>query len=145
MAESGQTYATHTRWFPPVHFFLLPLFLINFLVAVWAAFKNVSGASLWAALMAFGLVVFLFAARLMALAVQDRVIMLEERLRMREILPAEMHPRIAEITREQFIGLRFASDRELPALVRRVLAGELKGATEIKKAVTEWRGDYQRA
>lgn len=145
MAQSGQTYATHTRWFPPVHYFLLPLFLINFLGAVWAAFKSPSGSSLWAALIAFALVVFLFASRLMALAVQDRVIRLEERLRMREILPADLQPRIGELTREQLVGLRFASDGELPELVRRVVAGELKSLTEIKKAVTQWRGDYLRA
>ena len=91
------------------------------------------------------LVVFVFAARLMALAVQDRVIRLEERLRMREILPADLRARVSEITREQFVGLRFASDAELPGLVRRVLGGELKSTTEIKKAVADWRGDYLRA
>ena len=90
MAEGGQTYATHTRWNPSVHFFLSPLFLINLIAAAWAAVRNPSGASLWAALMALGLLVFLFAARLMALSVQDRVIRLEERLRMREILPADL-------------------------------------------------------
>ena len=145
MAQSGQTYATHTRWFPPVHYFLLPLFLINFLVVTWAAFKNPSGSALWAALMAFALIVFLFASRLMAMAVQDKVIRLEKRLRMRELLPADLQARIGELTREQFVGLRFASNGELPALVRRVLAGELKRVTDIKKAVTQWRGDDLRA
>ena len=145
MAQSGQTYATHTRWFPPVHFFLLPLFLVNFLAAAWAAFNAPSAASLWGALMALGLLLLLFAARLMALAVQDRVIRLEERLRMREVLPADLQARVGELTREQFVGLRFASDGELADLVRRVLAGELKDTTAIKKAVTQWRGDYLRA
>jgi hypothetical protein len=84
-------------------------------------------------------------ARIMALAVQDRVIRLEMRLRMRELLPADMHPRIPEITREQYVGLRFASDAELPALVRKVLSGELKTAAEIKKQIAQWEGDYLRA
>jgi len=145
MAQSGQTYATHTRWYPPVHFFLLPLFLVNFLAAAWAAFKAPSAGSLWGALMALGLLLLLFAARLMALAVQDRVIRLEERLRMRELLPADLQARVGELTREQFVGLRFASDGELADLVRRVLSGELKDATAIKKAVSQWRGDYLRA
>ncbi len=106
---------------------------------------NPSGSALWAALMAFALIVFLFASRLMAMAVQDKVIRLEKRLRMRELLPADLQARIGELTREQFVGLRFASNGELPALVRRVLAGELKRVTDIKKAVTQWRGDDLRA
>jgi len=95
--------------------------------------------------MAFALIVFRLASRLMAMAVQDRVIRLEERLRMRELLPADLQARIGELTREQFVGLRFASDGELPALVRQVLTGELKSVTDIKKAVTQWRGDDLRA
>lgn len=145
MAQNGQTYATHTRWFPPFHYFVFPVFTINLLGAAWAAFRNPSVSSLWATLMAFTLIVFLVAARLMAIAVQDRVIRLEERLRMRELLPADLQPRIGELTRGQFVGLRFASDAELPGLVRRVLAGELKSVTDIKKAVTQWRADHLRA
>jgi hypothetical protein len=145
MAQNGQTYATHVRWFPPFHYFLLPLFMINFLAAAWTAFRAPSGTTLWACLMAFGLAFFTVIARVMALAVQDRVIRLEERLRMREVLPTDLQGRVSEITREQFVGLRFASDGELADLVRRVLAGELKTTTEIKKAVKVWRGDYLRA
>ena len=145
MSQNGQTYATHIRWFPPFHFFLLPLFLINFVVAIWTAFNTPNTSTLWAVLMALGLVVFAVLARVMALAVQDRVIRLEERLRMREVLPADLQGRVAEITREQFVGLRFASDGELPEMVRRVVSGELKTTTEIKKAVKAWRGDFLRA
>lgn len=64
---------------------------------------------------------------------------------MRELLPADLQARIGEVTREQFVGLRFASDAELPALTRRVLTGELKSQVEIKKAVTAWRADHLRA
>jgi hypothetical protein len=81
----------------------------------------------------------------MALSVQDRVIRLEMRLRMRELLPPDLQARIAEINREQCVGLRFASDAELPVLVRKVLAGELKSATDIKKQIGQWQGDYLRA
>lgn len=77
MAESGQSYASHTRWYPLVHFVLLPLFTINFFAAAWAAVRNPSGSSAWGALMALGILLLLFAARLMALSVQDRVIRLE--------------------------------------------------------------------
>jgi hypothetical protein len=94
---------------------------------------------------AFALAGGALAARVMVLAVQDRVIRLEMRLRLREVLPADLHARIAELTREQLVGLRFAGDGELPDLVRQVLAGSLKNTTEIKKAVKQWQGDYLRA
>jgi hypothetical protein len=97
------------------------------------------------AIVAAALVGGLTAARLMALKVQDRVIRLEMRLRLREVLPADLQPRISELTPQQLTGLRFASDGELPDLVRQVLAGSLKNATDIKKAVTHWQGDYLRA
>ena len=95
--------------------------------------------------MAVALVMLALSARVMALAVQDRVIRLEMRLRMRELLPSELHARIPEITREQCVGLRFASDAELSDLVRKVLSGELKSATDIKKQIAHWQGDYLRA
>jgi len=94
---------------------------------------------------AAGLVGGLTAARLMALTVQDRVIRLEMRLRLREVLPADLQARIPELTPRQLIGLRFASDAELPQLMRQVLAGSLGNTTEIKKAITQWQGDYLRA
>jgi hypothetical protein len=66
------------------------------------------------------------------------------RLRLREVLPADLQARIPELTPRQLIGLRFASDAELPQLMRQVLAGSLGNTTEIKKAVTHWQGDYLR-
>jgi hypothetical protein len=96
-------------------------------------------------IVAIALVMTALTARVMAVAVQDRVIRLEMRLRMRELLPADLQARIGDITREQCVGLRFASDAELPALVRRVLSGELKSTREIKKQVAQWQGDYLRA
>jgi hypothetical protein len=76
--------------------------------------------------------------------VQDRVIRLEERLRMERVLPAELRPRISELTTKQLVSLRFASDEELPELVRRVLGGELAERNDIKRAVRNWRADHQR-
>ena len=145
MADSGQTYQTHVRWFPPFHFFVLPALLINVFVWGYLLYRSPSRLGVWELIVAVALFMAALTARVMALAVQDRVIRLEMRLRMREVLPADLHSRIKEITREQCVGLRFASDAELPALVRKVLAGELKTATEIKKQVAQWQGDYLRA
>jgi hypothetical protein len=144
VAQSEQTYKTHVRWFPPFHFFVAPVLLINVFVSGWLLYRTPSRLGLWQVIVAVALLMTAALARIMALAVQDRVIRLEMRLRMREILPADMHPRIPEITREQYVGLRFASDAELPALVRKVLAGELKTTNEIKKQIAQWQGDYLR-
>ena len=145
MAQTGQTYSNHTRFFPPFHFFVAPVLLINVFVAGWVAFSNPSGMGFWNLIVAIALMMTAFVARLMALAVQDRVIRLEMRLRMRELLPADLQARIGDISREQCVGLRFASDAELPGLVRKVLAGELNTSREIKKQVGQWQGDYLRA
>ena len=145
MAQSQQTYQTHVRWFPPFHFFVAPVLLINVFVAGWLLYRVPSRMGVWEFIVAMALFMTALTARIMALAVQDRVIRLEMRLRMREVLPADMHPRIPEITREQYVGLRFASDAELPALVRKVLSGELKTAAEVKKQIAQWQGDYLRA
>jgi hypothetical protein len=145
MAQSGQTYSTHVRWFPPFHFFVAPVFLINIFVSGYLLYRTPSRLGIWQLIVAVALLMGALTARLMALAVQDRVIRLEMRLRMRELLPPDLQARIAEITREQCVGLRFASDAELPVLVRKVLAGELKSSGDIKKQIGQWQGDYLRA
>ena len=145
MAETGQTYSNHVRFFPLFHFFVAPVLMVNMFVALWGAIKAPSIATGWGFVVAATLVALALASRLMALSVQDRVIRLEMRLRLREALPLELQGRIADLTREQLVGLRFASDAELPDLVRKVLGGSLKTTTDIKKAIAQWQGDYLRA
>ena len=82
---------------------------------------------------------------MMVLAVQDRLIRLEMRLRLRELLPSAQYGDILRLTVRQMVALRFASDAELPDLVRRVLAGELAGSKAIKAAIKDWQPDWQRA
>src|SRR5882672_12504706 len=118
MAQSGQTYKTHTRFFPPFHFFVAPVLLINVFVQAYLLYRAPGRLALWQVVVALALVMTALTARLMALAVQDRVIRLEMRLRMQHVLPADLQLRIPEITREQCVGLRFASDAEMTALVR---------------------------
>ena len=145
MAQTKQNYANHARFFPLFHFFALPVLLANFLVTAWQLVRAPSLSSFWTALVAAALAAGILAARVMALAVQDRVIRLEMRMRLREVLPQDLRVRIEELTRQQLVGLRFAGDGELPDLVRQVLSGSLKGTTDIKKAVKDWQGDYLRA
>lgn len=92
----------------------------------------------------FYVVINAFYARVFPLGVQDRLIRLEERLRMERLLPEDLRGRIDEITTDQRIGLRFASDAELPELARRVLDGELTTRKEIKAAVRDWKADDER-
>jgi hypothetical protein len=144
MADS-QTYKNHARFFPPFHFIAAPILLLNLLNELRHVWLNPNRSTAFAALVAFGLVVGLLAARLMALRVQDRVIRLEMQLRMRNILPADLHSRLHELRPSHLVALRFAGDRELADLVRDVLAGKYKTQKEIKLAVREWQADYLRA
>jgi hypothetical protein len=145
MSQSGQTYATHTRFLPPFHFFVLPVLIVNVFVTAWSVVQAPSASTGFTCVVALALLLGMLMSRVMAVAVQDRVIRLEMRLRLREVLPADLHERVKDLTREQFVGLRFAGDRELPDLVRRALAGELTSKKAIKLAVKDWQGDYLRA
>src|SRR4030095_15121317 len=98
MADSGQTYKNHTRFFPPFHFIAVPILVLNFVNAVRHVWLDPNRSTAFAALVAFGLVMGLLAARLMALKVQDRVIRLELQLRMRGCLPADLQARMHELT-----------------------------------------------
>ena len=144
MAE--QSFANHVRWVPGYHFFVMPVMALNF---GWSIYRlRVASFSLDAfvgVLVAAALVALTLYARLFALAVQNRVIRLEERMRLERLLPADLKPRIAQFSCRQLIALRFASDAELPGLARKVLADNIQEAKIIKKMVQTWRPDYLRA
>ena len=143
MAQT-QNYANHSR--RPPSLFLAGAFLstaatmgVGYLLIV-----DFSAGTLALFVVAACTPISLLFARRFATGVQDRVIRLEERLRLERILPDELKGEIGQLTTDQLIALRFASDAELPGLVRRVLAGELADRTSIKQAVEDWRPDHQR-
>ncbi|MDX6575791.1 MAG: hypothetical protein QOE96_1744 [Blastocatellia bacterium] len=144
MADTQQSYANHTRWHPPFHFFVVPVLLINF---VWSVvdFVKAPGANegRWIVVSA-ALVVLALVARTNALKVQDRIIRLEERLRYQQLLPADLSQQCGSLALGPTIALRFASDEELEGLVREVLGGRLAKPAEIKRAVKSWRADTSR-
>lgn len=145
MANSPQTYKTHARFFPPFHFFVTPVLLLNLVNAGRHLVLGPSLSTAFEVLVAAALFVLAFVARVMALTVQDRVIRLEMRLRLHETLPDDLRRRSHELTRQQLVALRFASDAELPDLVRDVLAGHLHTQKAIKERITDWQPDYWRA
>jgi hypothetical protein len=145
MAQTPQTYKNHARFFPLFHFFVAPVLMLNFLNAVRHLYLRPNASTGWALIVAAALVGLAFAARLMALKVQDRVIRLEMRLRMQQILPPDLCARLQDLTPAQLVALRFASDAELSDLVRDVLGGTLQTPKAIKERVRQWVPDHLRA
>jgi hypothetical protein len=143
---SEQNLANHTKWVPTYHFFVVPMMVLNFVQSiVRLVHRGFTWDGLVGVLTALALLLFVFLARIFALRVQDRVIRLEERLRMNQLLPDDLKPRIGEFTTTQLVGLRFASDEELPTLARQVLNDKITDLKTIKRSVKQWRGDYLRA
>lgn len=151
MAEkTPQTFANHARFDPPFHFFIAPIFLLGVIFAFIHFFAHLSHSdfrdnfhAILLILLSLALLAWVFKTRLYALKVQDRVIRLEERLRLTLLLPEPLRSRIPELTEDQLIGLRFASDAEVPKLAERALNEKLS-RKDIKKAVQNWRPDYWR-
>ena len=144
-AVRTQTYANHRRFFALYHYVALPIVVLNVVYTAFLAFRAPSRASIWSFVFAIGIAAGILAGRTMVLIVQNRVIRLEQRLRLVALLPDHLRNRIVELNLSQLIGLRFASDAELPALVERCLAGELKNSEDVKKAITNWQADFLRA
>jgi hypothetical protein len=138
-----QTLANHTRLDPPFHMFVLPVTGISLLVAIWRLIQNPGFDAAWLVVVAAAAMVLVFKTRQYALKTQDRVIRLEERLRLASLLPQSLCSRIGELSESQLIALRFASDAELPGLMEKTLSGTLSGA-DIKKAIATWRPDHWR-
>jgi hypothetical protein len=145
MAEREQNYKNHARTFPLFHFVVLPILFLNFLIAARHVWMVPNASSAWSMVVAFALIALAFSARVMALTVQDRIIRLEMQLRLLRVLPADLQNCIGSLGRGQFVALRFASDDELPALVRDVTEGRVQTPKEIKMRVKRWQPDWLRA
>lgn len=140
-----QNFDNHAKFVPGFHVLVLGILAINLIWSIYRFFHAFSVESAISLLLAIAFVLLAFYARIFALAVQDRVIRLEMRLRMLQILPAELRPRIPEFSVGQLVALRFASDAELPALAKKVLDEKLNDRKAIKKMIREWQPDFLRA
>lgn len=144
MPQPVQSYANHARYLPAWHFFAMPILLVNVGVAIGRLVRSPSGGGAWDLAVASALFVAVVASRVMALTAQDRVIRLEERMRLQRLAPPDLQPRIDELTTRQLVALRFASDGEVVELARLTLDGKLPDPKAIKLAIREWRADYRR-
>jgi len=135
-----QSYANHARLDPPYHFFLGPLLIVAIILSIISLVRHPGLDSILWMLLAVALLLTAEKARSYALKAQDRVIRLEERLRLSMLLPEADRPRIAELTEAQLIALRFASDAELPVLAMRALNEGLT-KKQIKASIQSWRAD----
>jgi hypothetical protein len=145
-----QSYANHRKLVPGYHFVVVGILVANL---VWSLYRLVLGYPgfelpladrLLGVAVAVALLLLAYYARVFPLRAQDRVIRLEEMLRLERVLPADLRPRIRDLRPSQLIALRFACDEELPGLFREVLAGNLNHKDEIKKRIQVWREDHFR-
>src|SRR5271165_3842123 len=138
-----QNLSNHARLDPPYHFVLLPLILLVLVLAVVILIRHPSLQSGWMLLVSLALVLAAFKARVYPLKAQDRIIRLEERLRLERLLPEAQRPLIYKLTEAQLVALRFASDAELPGLAEAAVMKQLP-PKEIKKSIQSWRPDWFR-
>jgi Family of unknown function (DUF6526) len=142
--EKPQNFENHTRKIP---FFVggQLVLIVNLIGGLVNLRHGISFGSVMNVLVGAALIVLFGFARNSSLAVQDRLIRLEMRLRLARLLPPDLQSRVPEFTLDQLISLRFAGDAELPALARKVLDEKLNDRKAVKKLVKDWQADYLRA
>ncbi len=138
-----QTRQNHVRFHPPFHFFFAPAILVLLVIAIYEAIRYPGLASAAQVLLVLVVGTAGTLARTYALKVQDRVIRLEEQLRLAGLLGEEYPSTIQTLSEPQIIALRFASDEEVPALAKRA-ARERLSPKLIKEQISNWRADYWR-
>jgi hypothetical protein len=141
-----QSFRNHASFDPMFHGLAGLALLGNIIfmaVVLFIGIQSRVALSVWILTLTVVLVVALLKARIYPLKIQDRIIRLEERLRMDVLLPDPLRKRIPELTEDQLIGLRFASDEELPELVEMALEKKLD-RKQIKERIQNWRPDHFR-
>jgi hypothetical protein len=137
----AQTYQNHAKFVPAFHFFVGPVLMANVIITIVRLAHHFDFYNAWAVVVALALLTLSFLARMFALKVQDRVIRLEMRQRLHQLLPADLQSQVDDFTPSQLIGMRFASDRELPDLARKVVTDNIQDRASIKQLVQNWQPD----
>ena len=138
-----QNLKSHGRLDPPYHFVLLVVLLANLIGSIVHVVRHPCFYSAWYVVMSVAAILALLKMRMYPVKVQDRVIRLEERLRLQALAPAEWHSQIYRLTEDQLIALRFAADDEVVELAKQALEHNLN-RKQIKERIKDWRADYWR-
>jgi hypothetical protein len=141
--NAPQNFKNHGRLHPPFHFFILPIVFANFIAAIVKAVRHPDLDSAWLAVLSLTAVLAVLMVRMYAVKVQDRIIRLEERLRLQALAPAEWHTQIYRLTEDELIGLRFAADDEVVELAKQALEHNLT-RKQNKERIKDWRADNWR-
>jgi hypothetical protein len=140
---SPQNLKNHTRLDPPFHILLTLIVALNLIYSIVHLVRHFGVESAWFVVLSVGLVIVWLRLRTYPIKVQDRVIRLEERLRLQALAPAEWHTQIYRLSEDQLIGLRFAGDDEVVALAKQALEENLN-RKQIKERIRNWRADEWR-
>ncbi len=143
MTKHTQSFKSHAKIDPPFHYGLFSVLVLNLVLAFFFLWRHPSLATGWFVVLSFVAFIALFRMRQYPLKVQDRVIRLEERLRLQALAPSEWHAQIYKLTEDQLIGLRFASDDEVVELAKQALEQNLT-RKQIKERIKSWRPDNWR-
>ena len=143
--SNTQSFKSHRRLVPAYHFGVLFTLLAYFVWSVYQLSHGITGSAVMGLILSVALMTLAISLRSQILRVQDRLIRLEMRLRLRENLPADLAARAAHLPVRQLIALRFASDEELPSLVSEVVDGKVVTPNDIKLKIREWQADHLRA
>jgi hypothetical protein len=143
MSKVPQNLKNHARFDPPFHFVLVFVLVANLIFALTHLFHHHDIDAAWFLVLSIVAFVALFRLRQYPLKVQDRVIRLEERLRLQSLAPAQWHTQISRLTEDQLIGLRFAGDDEVVELAKQALEHNLN-RKQIKERIKDWRADNWR-
>lgn len=140
-----QSYKNHIRYYPPHHFVYYPIIMAFLAFSVYFIFTT-ENQLIWTFISGIFVVLFCLAFMLRqhyALTLQNRIVRLELRYRYFSITGKRLEDFERQLNDEQLFALRFAPDEELPALTEKALNENLSG-TAIKKAIINWKGDYDR-
>jgi hypothetical protein len=138
--SEAQSFKNHGRFDPPFHLVLATVLVVNLVIVVVYAIKHLNMYTAWAVILSVAVWIPVLKLRMYPLKVQDRVIRLEERLRLQALAPVEWHAQIYRLTEDQLIGLRFASDEEVVDLAKVALEQNLN-RKQIKERIKSWRAD----
>jgi hypothetical protein len=139
----AQNLKNHGRLDPQFHIVTFTVLIVNLVIAIAFALKHLNLYTAWLVVLSVAIFIPFFKLRLYPLKVQDRVIRLEERLRLQALAPQEWHTQLFRLSEDQLIALRFASDEEVVALAKEALEKNLT-RKQIKERIKEWRPDYWR-